>query len=43
MLTFFIYIWDVELKETKSNVLSVDLVIFACLLKQKQGEAQFAF
>jgi hypothetical protein len=35
MLTF-LFTLEIQLKVTKSNVLSVDLVIFACALKQKQ-------
>jgi hypothetical protein len=27
---FFIYVYDIQLKVTKSNVLSVGLVTFAC-------------
>jgi hypothetical protein len=41
---FLIYTYDIQLKETKSHVLSVDLVTFACYLNQnKQGETHFAF
>jgi hypothetical protein len=41
---FFIYIKNDQLKVSKSNVLSVDLVTFACLLKQKQTRGNsFAF
>jgi hypothetical protein len=39
-----IYVYDIQLKVTKSNVLSVDLVTFACLFKQiKQGETHLPF
>jgi hypothetical protein len=42
--SFFIYVSDNQLKVTKSNVLRVDFVIFACLLKQKQTRGNsFAF
>jgi hypothetical protein len=41
---FFISIENVRLKVTKSNVISVDLVTFACLFKQKQTTGNsFAF
>jgi hypothetical protein len=37
---FFIYIENVQLKVTKSNVLSVDLVTFACLFKTKTNKGK---
>ncbi len=41
---FFIYIYDPQLKSTKSTALTSDLVAFAFYLNQnKQGETQFAF
>jgi hypothetical protein len=30
MLTVFINIWDVQLKGTKSNAFTMDLIFFAC-------------
>jgi hypothetical protein len=44
MLTFFIYIWNIQLKVTKSTALNVDLAIFVSVLKQKQTRGnKFAF
>ncbi len=37
---FFIYIENDQLKVTNSNVLSVDLVTFAWLLKQKTNKGK---
>jgi hypothetical protein len=38
---FFIYIENVQLKVTKSNVLSVDLVTFDFQTKQKETRGNF--
>jgi hypothetical protein len=41
---FFIYVYDIQPKVTKSKVFNVDLVTFVCLFKQKQTRGNsFAF
>jgi hypothetical protein len=39
---FFIHVHDIQLKVTKSNVLSVDLVTFVAFSKKTRGNS-FAF